>query len=209
MNPITYEDNDTVSELKDFDFNDRWNLFPCSCGFKTNKSRKAMKHIKDVHNLELADEDIHIKVKGRFTCDCGNEFSSYQVSIIYQNQMISRLPMRCVRCKATILPTIVCTRRKLSDNALSIVCRWKSTMRKIPKRHNGGKFFNKGLDHLKDYCIACQMGVCETRSLIKVDDKFKRVKIFNNKKHQILSRNRCYDVISLEQSILSGATSIL
>jgi len=199
---------DLVPELKNFDFNENWNLFPCSCGYRTSKSRRALNHLKEDHSLELQDDDIHIKIKARFICHCGNIFTSKMASIIYQNQMLRRMRMDCGQCGASVVPTIVSSQRVVSDNVLALVCRWKLTMKLIPKKYSGS--FKFSLDHVRDKCEACKMKICENRNLINYDpNNFLHIKKFDRSKHQIASKYKTYDIYSIADTINSGATSIL
>jgi hypothetical protein len=200
---------DSVSELKEFEYNKLWFLFKCKCNYGGNKTRKALKHLKDVHGLDLVDEDNHIKIKGIFYCDCGKTFTSNQVSIVYQNGLLRRLTMSCADCTTEVWPTVKCGQRKVSDNVLALLCRWKSTMKRIKIQSFYSGRFHQGLDHKSELCMACKLGVCQTRGMIDYDPQnMFHVKNFNPKKHQVISKKQEYDIQSLVDSVVSGATSL-
>jgi len=200
---------DQVSELKDFGYHKLWQLFKCKCHYGSNKTRKALRHLKENHNLDLIDGDIHIKIKGVFHCQCGHSFASNQVSIIYQNQTLRRMGMTCGKCGTMLLPLVKCGNRGVSDNVLALLCRWKKTMKLVKvDAHYSGQF-HQGLDHQSDLCEACTLGICKTKELVNYDpENFFHVKSFNPTKHQVVSNQKQFDIITLADSIISGATSL-
>jgi len=200
---------DLVSELKEFEYSKIWFLFKCKCHYGGNKSRKALKHLKDVHKLDLVDEDVHIKVKGVFHCECGNTFASSQVSIVYQNGLLRRLTMNCAECDTEIWPVVRCGKRNVSDDVLALLCRWKSTMKRVTIQSFYSGQFHRGLDHKSELCSACKLGVCQSKGMIDYDPQnMFHVKNFDPKKHQVISKKQQYEVLSIADSVLSGATSL-
>jgi hypothetical protein len=200
---------DVLEELKNFEYHKLWHLFKCRCSYGSNKSRRALRHLKEHHNLDLTDGDIHIKVKGVFHCECGNTFASHQVSIIYQNATLRRMVMSCEKCSTKILPEIKCGNRLVSDNVLALLCRWKLTMKLLNLESHYSGQFHKGLDHKTNLCEACQLGICANKKLVNYDpENFFHVKNFNPMKHQVVSRNKQFDVATINDSIVSGATSL-
>jgi hypothetical protein len=202
------DDLDRVSELSSFNYNKRWFLFSCKCGFGSNKSRKALKHLESQHQLNLMDGDIHIKLRGKFFCDCGNVFASDMVSIVYQSKMVRKLTMDCEKCGSSIYPVIHCSGRTVSYDILTVVCRWKLTMRMI--KGSGNPFYKPLIDHKENLCQACKMGVCSSKGMIDYDpEKLIQTKVFLQKKHQVVSINKQFEILSLAESVISGQTSIL
>jgi hypothetical protein len=121
--------------------------------------------------------------------------------------MIRRLSMDCKACGSMVFPTIKCFTRYLSDDALAVVCRWRLTMRKIKSMNHPMKRLL--VDHVKELCESCKLGVCKTRSLINYDpENFFNVKNFDVTRHQIVSIQQKFEVMTLHDSIVSGATSL-
>jgi hypothetical protein len=198
---------DQLGEMKDFEYNKSWFLFKCRCGYGSNKTRKALKHLA-THRVVLMDGDNHIKIKGVFECQCGHTFASNQLSIIYQSGMLRRMSMDCEKCKTRLRPLVRCGRRLVSDNVLALLCRWKLSMKQLPAQYYSGQF-HKGLDHKSHLCEACELGVCQTRDLINYDPaNFFHIKNFDLNKHQVVSLQNQFDILTLADSVISGATSL-
>lgn len=189
-----------------FEYNDRWNLFPCKCGYKTNKSRKALRHIQQEHKLSLLDGDNHIKMIGKFHCICGKRFSSEFISVIYQNGMLRKFRFNCLECGVPCLPIFFCSGRIISDDTVGLMCRWKKTM-KLIKGFSGR--YHKLTDHKRELCEACQMGICDNGGMVNYDpNNMLSIKVFNEKKHQVASISQKFEVLTIADSVVSGATSL-
>jgi len=203
------ENLDQISELSDFNYNRSWFLFQCRCGLGFNKIRKALRHLNSEHKIQdLQDKDIHIKLRGKFFCDCGNKFASDQVSVIYQNETIRSLKMGCLKCGKAVSPMIICSGRKVSENVLTLVCRWKLTMKQIQTNFIGK--YKHMVDHKKEVCEACQLGICINKGMINYDpNNCLNVKKFFKDKHQVASLNKTFEVMTICDSVISGATSQL
>jgi hypothetical protein len=192
-----------IDEIKELKYNSRWVIFPCNCGFKTSKSRTALKHLKEHHELELLDGSINTKYHGNFSCDCGHRFVSEQVTIIYQFKKIHKFHMKCLKCDLPCQPNIIYFNKPISDLVLALSCRWKLTMKLIDKPWKRYKRWEP--DHLEELCEACALNMCSSRSLFNTDlNKGANIKSFVNNKHQVIELSNRFDVLSVTDTVISN-----
>jgi len=193
-------EEDKVSEL---DYNTQWVLFQCVCGLRTSKTRLAIKHLREEHKLELSNEPINSKFHGNYRCECKNRFTSNQTTIIYQFNKIHKFSMKCGLCDSSCRPIIKLFNKPVNDNILMLACRWRSTMKKIPKIRKNTNY-KRTPDHKQDLCEACAIGLCQSNKLYNDNPNTgNEIKNFINEKHQVIELQNSFEVLSVDESIYS------
>ena len=180
-------------------------LFVCKCGFSRVRSRKAIHHLEQIHEIkELDDGDHHLSYYGKFICTCTNVFTSDIVTIIYKDKKIFKLGMNCLRCHLSTTPTLKINSKYLSDDVVALLCRWKLTQKRI----QGFEHFNvrgRSHNHQSEECQACILKLCGNSRIPNETSQLNVItpKIFMNNSHQVKLVNNIFEILSIEDSLNS------
>ena len=190
--------------------NNNRKLFSCKCGYSCTRSRKAMKHLEQTHEIkELLDGDFHLTYYGKFTCSCGRTFTSDMITIIYKSGILYKLMMNCLHCHRSAYPIIKINTKKLSDDVITLLCRWKLTQGTI----NGFRsLFGRRVNHnhQREECQACSLGLCGNNMIPDdvADLNATLIKVFVESQHQVKAVNNIFEVLSIQDSLNSDFSYI-